>query len=214
MALRGLSEVLMKSGVLTAVVVALFVSVPSGAGAQSSLCAMYPMPPASVSTSDSIRMLEARLACLKGKRTLRPSTPRFPLPGSPRARSRRSPSDRKYLGTFSTNRYAPDSIANPYGRYGNRYAPDSVKNPYGRYGNPYSPTKPRLYGRDGTYLGTLSANPYEQDSIANPYGRYGSRYSPDSVNNPYGRFGNPFSPDSATNPFALTPPLIFGDEPR
>lgn len=32
-----------------------------------------------------------------------------------------------YLGELSTNRYAPDSVSNPYGRYGSRYSPDSIK---------------------------------------------------------------------------------------
>lgn len=40
----------------------------------------------------------------------------------------------KYLGELSTNRYAPDSVSNPYGRYGSRYSPDSINNPYGPYG--------------------------------------------------------------------------------
>lgn len=49
------------------------------------------------------------------------------------------PSTGKYLGNVNSNRYDPNSIANPYGRYGSRYSPDSVNNPYGQYGNPYSP---------------------------------------------------------------------------
>ncbi len=196
--------------IVLAVIVGVFLSLPSIAGAQSSKCASYPTPRASAPANVAISMLEARLACLNGELTPQPSHPVFPLFESIAPRSRRSTNEDTYLGTYSTNRYAPDSVANPYGRYGNRYSPDSVNNPYGRFGNPYSLTKPRLYGRDGTYLGTLSTNPYDPDSIANPYGRYGNRYSPDSVNNPYGRFGNPYSPDSATNPYALTPPLIFG----
>lgn len=39
-----------------------------------------------------------------------------------------------YLGELSTNRYAPDSVANPYGVYGSRYSPTSINNPYGPYG--------------------------------------------------------------------------------
>ena len=50
--------------------------------------------------------------------------------------ARRAP---PYLGTYSANPFSPDSIANPYGRYGNPYSPDSVNNPYGRFGSPYSP---------------------------------------------------------------------------
>jgi hypothetical protein len=44
-----------------------------------------------------------------------------------------------YRGKLSTNRFDPDSVSNPYGRYGNPYSPDSVRNPYGA-GNPYSST--------------------------------------------------------------------------
>lgn len=40
----------------------------------------------------------------------------------------------RYLGELSANRYAPDSVSNPYGRYGSRYSPDSINNPYGPYG--------------------------------------------------------------------------------
>jgi len=46
--------------------------------------------------------------------------------------------DGKYLGNLSSNPYDPNSIANPYGRYGSPYQSDSVNNPYGRYGSPYS----------------------------------------------------------------------------
>ena len=45
----------------------------------------------------------------------------------------------KYLGNLSNNRYDPNSVSNPYGRYGNQYSPDSINNPYGRYGSRYSP---------------------------------------------------------------------------
>lgn len=36
-----------------------------------------------------------------------------------------------YRGNLSANRYDPNSISNPYGRYGSRYSPDSIHNPYG-----------------------------------------------------------------------------------
>lgn len=48
------------------------------------------------------------------------------------------PSNGKYLGNLNSNRYDPNSVANPYGRYGSRYSTDSINNPYGQYGNPYS----------------------------------------------------------------------------
>lgn len=43
----------------------------------------------------------------------------------------------KYLGNLNTNQYDPNSVSNPYGRYGSPYSPDSITNPYGRYGSPY-----------------------------------------------------------------------------
>ena len=51
--------------------------------------------------------------------------------------------DGKYLGNLNSNRYDPNSVANPYGRYGNPYSPDSVNNPYGQYGSRYSPDSAR-----------------------------------------------------------------------
>lgn len=47
--------------------------------------------------------------------------------------------DGKYLGNLNSNPYDPNSVNNPYGRYGNPYSSDSINNPYGQYGNPYSP---------------------------------------------------------------------------
>ena len=55
--------------------------------------------------------------------------------GSPQIYSQ----DGRYLGNLNANRYDPNSVANPYGRYGSRYSPDSINNPYGRYGSRYSP---------------------------------------------------------------------------
>ncbi len=47
------------------------------------------------------------------------------------------PQTGKYLGTLSNNQYDPDSVSNPYGRYGSEYSSDSINNPYGKYGSPY-----------------------------------------------------------------------------
>jgi hypothetical protein len=63
----------------------------------------------------------------------------------------------KYLGTLSANPYDPDSVNNPYGRYGSSYSADSINNPYGQYGsrysndspnNPYATNTPGIYGGD------------------------------------------------------------------
>ena len=60
---------------------------------------------------------------------------------------------------------------------------------------------PRLYAPDGTFLGTVNANPYDPESISNPYGQYGSPYQPNSINNPYGQYGSPYSTQSVRNPY-------------
>jgi hypothetical protein len=115
----------------------------------------------------------------------------------------------KFIGNLNSNPYDPNSISNPYGKYGSRYSPDSVNNPYGKYGskfshksarNPFATDAPKLYDSNGKYMGKLSTNKYDPDSISNPYGRFGNQYSPDSVNNKFGA-GNPFSPSSPTSPY-------------
>ncbi len=68
----------------------------------------------------------------------------------------------KYLGILSNNRYDPDSVANPYGRYGSKYSPDSINNPYSKYGsrysndsinNPYATNPPVIVHPDGYDFG-------------------------------------------------------------
>lgn len=44
----------------------------------------------------------------------------------------------KYLGNLSANRWDPNSVNNPYGRYGNNMSPDSINNSWGQYGSRYS----------------------------------------------------------------------------
>ena len=53
----------------------------------------------------------------------------------------------KYRGRLSANPYDPDSISNPFGRYGSKFSPDSINNRYG------------------------AGNPHDLDSPSNPYGR-------------------------------------------
>jgi hypothetical protein len=68
----------------------------------------------------------------------------------------------KYLGNLSNNPYDPDSVSNPYGRYGSRYSPDSINNPYSKYGsrysndsvnNPYATNPPVIIDSDGYGFG-------------------------------------------------------------
>lgn len=66
--------------------------------------------------------------------------------------------DGTYLGKLSSNRYDPESVSNPYGRYGNPYG-NTVNNRYGTYGsryspqswsNPYASSAPKVYGTPQT----------------------------------------------------------------
>jgi hypothetical protein len=47
----------------------------------------------------------------------------------------------QYLGTLSANPYDPNSVANPYGRYGSRFSPDSINNPNGNGAHRTAPTR-------------------------------------------------------------------------
>ena len=121
------------------------------------------------------------------------------------------------LGTLSSNRYDPNSISNPFGRFGSQFSPTSVNNPLSPYGsptsgisakNPLATRAPSIVARDGTYLGALSNNTLDPNSVSNPLGRHGSQFSPTSINNPYGRYGSPLSPYSVTNPYAAPTPSL------
>jgi hypothetical protein len=58
----------------------------------------------------------------------------------------------QYLRRLNANRFDPDSVANPYGRYGNPYG-DTITNPYSRWGSPYSPDGVRNpYSTGGPFL--------------------------------------------------------------
>jgi hypothetical protein len=66
------------------------------------------------------------------------------------------------------------------------------------------PQTPIVVGKDGEYLGSLSANPYEPQSTSNPYGLYGSQFSPVSVSDQFGTFGSPYSNESANNEYLVS----------
>jgi len=42
--------------------------------------------------------------------------------------------DGTYLGNLNTNKYDPNSVANPYGKYGSKYSDKSINNPYNSTG--------------------------------------------------------------------------------
>jgi hypothetical protein len=54
--------------------------------------------------------------------------------GPPEIRSK----DGKYLGDASSNQFDPNSVSNPFGKYGNQFEKDSINNQFGRYGSPFS----------------------------------------------------------------------------
>jgi hypothetical protein len=62
--------------------------------------------------------------------------------------------NKQFLGNLNANKYDPNSVSNPYGKYGSKYSPDSINNKYGKYGNkysnqsvnnPYATDAPKLY---------------------------------------------------------------------
>ncbi len=71
-----------------------------------------------------------------------------------------------FLGVISRDANDPDSLTNPYGRFGSPWSPDSIWNPDARYGredgrgspwNPYATKPPKVY--DGNeFRGYLTAN--------------------------------------------------------
>jgi hypothetical protein len=100
---------------------------------------------------------------------------------------------------------SPDSINNPYGKYGSSYGPYSVT-------NPYATDAPQITADDGTYLGRYSANQFATDSTSNRFGQHGSPFVPNSVNNDFGLYGSPYSLQSPTNPYTASAPLFSEDE--
>ena len=49
--------------------------------------------------------------------------------------------DGEFRGNLNGNRYDPDSVSNPYGRYGSEYSSDSINNSYGA-GSKYKSDSP------------------------------------------------------------------------
>lgn len=81
--------------------------------------------------------------------------------------------DGTFLGLLSTNKYVPESISNPYGRFGSKYSSTSIWNPYGTFGskystkspfNQYSTNPPKIY-LFGNFVGYLTKNPYKPNSL-------------------------------------------------
>jgi hypothetical protein len=49
----------------------------------------------------------------------------------------------RYHGTVNDNQFDPNSIANPFGKYGSQFSPDSINNQFGA-GSPFSPNQYRV----------------------------------------------------------------------
>lgn len=97
---------------------------------------------------------------LTANRALPPAPPRpantFDNPyGTGATSPRLYDSQGNFHGDVNANRYDPNSIANPYGRYGSPYSADSINNPYGQYGSRYAPQSPNNpYGTGMPVYGT------------------------------------------------------------
>lgn len=65
-----------------------------------------------------------------------------------------------------------------------------------------------VQAHDGTYLGSVDAEPDSAHSLLNPYGPFGSEFSPRSMFNPDSEYGRLDGKSSAWNPKALTPPRL------
>lgn len=81
--------------------------------------------------------VEAQMQPMQPMMPLQPMQPMQPFNTGPYATGQNSPkiidSQGHYRGNLNSNQYDPNSIANPYGRYGSQYSPDSLNNPYGRH---------------------------------------------------------------------------------
>ena len=64
-------------------------------------------------------------------------------------------SEGNFHGNLNSNQFDPNSVANPFGKYGSQFSPDSINNPLGS-GSRFSPDSPynqfghgmRVYGPD------------------------------------------------------------------
>lgn len=45
----------------------------------------------------------------------------------------------EYMGNLNDNQFDPNSVSNPFGRYGSKYSSDSINNPYGKHNSYYLP---------------------------------------------------------------------------
>lgn len=94
--------------------------------------------------------------------TMPPAVPQPPgTYDNPYGNSSNSPqlygSQGDFHGDLNNNPYDPDSVANPYGKYGSPYSPDSINNPYSPSGSPYGADSPN--NPDGQGMAVEGQNP-------------------------------------------------------
>lgn len=84
--------------------------------------------------------------------------------------------DGQFLGQLTLNKFASESILNPYGLYGSKFGVYSIFNQFSIYGSPYSSlspynqfstTPPSIYLK-GVKKGSLTTNPFIYGAV-NPY---------------------------------------------
>lgn len=98
------------------------------------------------------------LGNLSATPTLPPAAPQPPGTfNNPYGNSSNSPqlydSRGQYRGNLNSNPYDPNSVANPYGRYGSPYSPDSINNPYGAGSRYHSDSPNNPYGQGMSVYG-------------------------------------------------------------
>ena len=61
--------------------------------------------------------------------------------------------DGTYLGNLNNNQFDPNSVANPFGKYGSKFSPNSINNQFGTYGSPFSNKSPHNpYATQSPYI--------------------------------------------------------------
>ena len=93
--------------------------------------------------------------------TLAPAPPQLPGTfnnqfGSDYSSPKLYDSQGQFRGNVNSNQFDPNSIANPFGRYGSQFSPDSVNNQFGQYGSQFSPESPN--NQFGTGLSIYGPN--------------------------------------------------------
>jgi hypothetical protein len=60
-------------------------------------------------------------------------------------------SEGNFIGNLNNDQYDPDSVSNPYGKYGSEHSAESINNPYGK--NYVAPKKKQGMQYEGVFNG-------------------------------------------------------------